>query len=79
MNAGAQGGNPLAQHDTAINAAKAAGADRFVYSASHMAASAASAFPPMRGSRSNRKKPQAGRVWRGPRCAMASMASAASP
>jgi NAD(P)H dehydrogenase (quinone) len=45
-NAGAQGGDPLAQHDAAIKAARAAGAKRIVYT-SHMAASATSAFPPM--------------------------------
>jgi NAD(P)H dehydrogenase (quinone) len=46
-NAGAQGGDPLAHHDAAIKAAKAAGAKRIVYT-SHMAASPVSAFPPMR-------------------------------
>jgi NAD(P)H dehydrogenase (quinone) len=46
-NAGAQGGDPLAQHTIAIKAAQDAGAKRIVYT-SHMAASAASAFPPMR-------------------------------
>lgn len=46
-NAGAAGGDPLAQHRTAIDAARAAGARRIVYT-SHMAASASSAFPPMR-------------------------------
>jgi NAD(P)H dehydrogenase (quinone) len=45
-NARASGGDPLAQHRTAIDAAKAAGATRIVYT-SHMAASASSAFPPM--------------------------------
>ncbi len=44
-NARASGGDPLAQHRTAIDAAKAVGARRIVYT-SHMAASAASAFPP---------------------------------
>ena len=46
-NARATGGDPLAQHRNAIAAAKAAGAKRIVYT-SHMAASATSAFPPMR-------------------------------
>lgn len=45
-NARAQGGNPLEQHQTAINAAKAAGVERIVYT-SQMAASPDSAFPPM--------------------------------
>ena len=45
-NAAATGGNPLAQHRTAIEAAKAAGVRRIVYT-SHVAASATSAFPPM--------------------------------
>jgi NAD(P)H dehydrogenase (quinone) len=44
-NARASGGDPLAQHQNAIAAAKAAGAARIVYT-SHMAASATSAFPP---------------------------------
>jgi NAD(P)H dehydrogenase (quinone) len=44
-NARASGGDPLAQHKNAIAAAKATGATRIVYT-SHMAASAASAFPP---------------------------------
>ncbi len=44
--AAAQGGDPLAQHRSAIEAARAAGARRIVYT-SHMAASGASAFPPM--------------------------------
>lgn len=46
-NAAAYGGDPLAQHGAAIDAARAAGAERIVYT-SHMAASDASAFPPMR-------------------------------
>ncbi len=46
-NAAASGGDPLAQHRAAIAAARAAGARRIVYT-SHMAASATSAFPPMR-------------------------------
>lgn len=46
-NASASGGDPLAQHHAAIEAAQAAGAGRIVYT-SHMAASATSAFPPMR-------------------------------
>jgi NAD(P)H dehydrogenase (quinone) len=46
-NARASGGNPLAQHHTAIDAAKAVGVRRIVYT-SHMAASASSAFPPAR-------------------------------
>ena len=45
-NARASGGNALAQHRAAINAAKAAGARRIVYT-SHMGASASSAFAPM--------------------------------
>lgn len=45
-NAGAYGGDPLAQHRSAIEAARAAGAGRIVYT-SHMAASDSSAFPPM--------------------------------
>ena len=46
-NAAAYGGDTLAQHRSAIEAAQAAGAERVVYT-SHMGASAASAFPPMR-------------------------------
>ena len=46
-NAAAAGGDPLAQHRTAIEAARAAGVGRVIYT-SHMAASATSAFPPMR-------------------------------
>lgn len=46
-NARAHGGDPLAQHQAAISAAKAAGVERIVYT-SQMAASADSAFPPMR-------------------------------
>ena len=45
-NARASGGNPLAQHRAAIDAAISAGARRLLYT-SHMAASATSAFPPM--------------------------------
>ncbi len=45
-NARASGGDPLAQHRRAIDAACAVGARRIVYT-SHMAASASSAFPPM--------------------------------
>jgi NAD(P)H dehydrogenase (quinone) len=45
-NAAASGGDPVAQHRTAIKAARAAGAGRIVYT-SHMAASRASLFPPM--------------------------------
>lgn len=45
-NAGAYGGEPLAQHRSAIDAARSAGARRIVYT-SHMAASRSSAFPPM--------------------------------
>ncbi|WP_224249551.1 NAD(P)H-binding protein [Hyalangium gracile] len=45
-NAAATGGDPLAQHRAAIDAARAAGARRIVYT-SHMAASRSSAFPPM--------------------------------
>ena len=46
-NARASGGDPLAQHRTAIEAAKAVGTQRIVYT-SHMAASPTSAFPPAR-------------------------------
>ncbi len=46
-NAAASGGDPLAQHRNAIDAAKAVGAKRIVYT-SHVAASATSAFPPAR-------------------------------
>jgi NAD(P)H dehydrogenase (quinone) len=45
-NARATGGNPLDQHRNAIEAAKAVGATRLVYT-SHMAVSDSSAFPPM--------------------------------
>ncbi len=45
-NASAYGGDPLAQHRSAIEAARAAGVGRIVYT-SHMAASSASLFPPM--------------------------------
>jgi len=45
-NARAYGGDPLAQHRSAIEAARAAGAARILYT-SHVAASASSAFPPM--------------------------------
>lgn len=44
-NAAATGGDPIAQHRNAIDAAKHAGVKRIVYT-SHMAASARSAFPP---------------------------------
>jgi NAD(P)H dehydrogenase (quinone) len=46
-NAAASGDDPLAQHANAIEAAKAVGARRIVYT-SHLAASATSAFPPAR-------------------------------
>lgn len=46
-NARASGGDPLAQHRNAIEAAQAVGAGRIVYT-SHMAASPTSAFPPAR-------------------------------
>ena len=46
-NASAYGGDPLAQHRAAIEAARAAGAGRIIYT-SHMAASSTSLFPPMR-------------------------------
>ena len=46
-NAAAYGGDPLAQHRAAIDAARAAGAKRIVYT-SHMGASSGSEFPPMR-------------------------------
>jgi len=45
-NARASGGDPLAQHRSAIESARAAGAGRVVYT-SHMAVSGSSAFPPM--------------------------------
>lgn len=45
-NAQANGGDTLTQHRSAIEAARAAGAGRIVYT-SHMAASDSSAFPPM--------------------------------
>jgi len=45
-NARATGGDALAQHRTAIDAVRSVGAKRIVYT-SHMAAGAASAFPPM--------------------------------
>jgi NAD(P)H dehydrogenase (quinone) len=45
-NARASGGDPVAQHRSAIDAARSAGVRRIVYT-SHMAASASSAFPPM--------------------------------
>lgn len=46
-NAAARGGDPLAQHRTAIEVAQAVGVRRIVYT-SHMGAGAGSAFPPMR-------------------------------
>ena len=46
-NAAAYGGDPVAQHQAAIDAAHTAGAGRIVYT-SHMAASHTSLFPPMR-------------------------------
>lgn len=45
-NAAASGGDPLAQHRAAIDAASSAGVRRIVYT-SHMGASASSAFAPM--------------------------------
>ena len=45
-NARATGGDPLAQHRTAFDVARAAGVRRIVYT-SHMGVSATSAFPPM--------------------------------
>jgi NAD(P)H dehydrogenase (quinone) len=45
-NARAKGGDPLAQHRAAIDAARSAGARRIIYT-SHMAVSSASEFPPM--------------------------------
>ncbi|MEO5580818.1 MAG: NAD(P)H-binding protein [Gemmatimonadaceae bacterium] len=45
-NARAYGGDPLVQHRSAIEAARAAGAERIVYT-SHMGVSDSSAFPPM--------------------------------
>ena len=46
-NARSYGGDPLAQHRSAIEAAHAAGATRVAYT-SHMGAGAGSSFPPMR-------------------------------
>lgn len=46
-NAAAYGGDPLAQHRAAIDAAKASGVKRIVYT-SHMSSSPDSAFPPAR-------------------------------
>ncbi|RYG38484.1 NAD-dependent epimerase/dehydratase family protein [bacterium] len=46
-NAASRGGDPLVQHRTAIEASRAAGARRVLYT-SHMGASAVSKFPPMR-------------------------------
>ncbi|MBC7842104.1 MAG: NAD(P)H-binding protein [Gemmatimonadaceae bacterium] len=46
-NARATGGDTLAQHRSAIDTARAVGAQRIVYT-SHMAVSESSAFPPMR-------------------------------
>ena len=46
-NAAAYGGDTLAQHRSAIDAARAAGARRIIYT-SHMGVSGTSAFPPMR-------------------------------
>ena len=46
-NAAAHGGDPIAQHRAAIDAAQAAGVHRIVYT-SHMGASHSSAFAPMR-------------------------------
>ena len=46
-NAAAKGGNPLPQHRAAIDAARAVGAQRILYT-SHMAASPTSAFAPAR-------------------------------
>ena len=46
-NARAYGGDPLVQHCSAIDAARSAGVRRIVYT-SHMAANAASVFPPAR-------------------------------
>lgn len=46
-NAAATGGDPLAQHQAAIDVASEVGIGRIIYT-SHMAASATSAFPPMR-------------------------------
>lgn len=45
-NASSQGGDPLAQHRGAIDAARTVGVRRIIYT-SHMAASRTSAFPPM--------------------------------
>jgi NAD(P)H dehydrogenase (quinone) len=62
-NAGAQGGDPLAQHEAAIEAAKAAGAKRIIYT-SHMAASPTSAFPPMRDhAATERMLGESGMAW----------------
>ena len=62
-NARAYGGDPLVQHQNAIDAARAAGAARIVYT-SHMAASAHSAFPPMHDHAATEKMLQdCGVVW----------------
>jgi NAD(P)H dehydrogenase (quinone) len=62
-NARACGGDPLAQHRSAINAARAVGAGRIVYT-SHMGASVASAFPPMRDHATNEDMlRQSGLAW----------------
>ncbi|WP_339861423.1 NAD(P)H-binding protein [Thalassospira alkalitolerans] len=62
-NARAYGGDPLIQHQNAIDAARAAGAARIVYT-SHMAASAHSAFPPMHDHAATEKMLQdCGVVW----------------
>ncbi|WP_375402013.1 NAD(P)H-binding protein [uncultured Sphingomonas sp.] len=45
-NARASGGDPLAQHRSAVEAARAVGVRRIIYT-SHMAANGTSAFPPM--------------------------------
>lgn len=62
-NASAYGGDPLAQHRAAIDAARAAGAGRIVYT-SHMAASSTSAFPPMRDHAATEEMlSQSGAAW----------------
>ena len=62
-NVAATGGDPLAQHRAAIDAAKAASVRRIVYT-SHMGASASSAFPPMHThSRTEEMLRESGVAW----------------
>ncbi|MDB4973544.1 MAG: NAD(P)-dependent oxidoreductase [Myxococcaceae bacterium] len=62
-NARTYGGDPLGQHRSAIEAALSVGARRVVYT-SHMAASASSAFPPMRDHAATEEMlRQSGMIW----------------